>query len=162
MDDGFDVWYRAEHPRVVGACCALGGDADAAREATDEAFARALGRWDSVGAMERPGAWVTTVALNCLRRTLRRRGVERRSFGRRHPPTTDMALPHPEVWTAVRSLPKRQRTAVVLRYVADLPETQIAEVMGVTRGTVAASLAAARTRLADLLTDPTIQEVPHG
>ncbi|MDP9334495.1 MAG: sigma-70 region 4 domain-containing protein, partial [Actinomycetota bacterium] len=58
-----------------------------------------------------------------------------------------VSAPAGEVWELVRELPPRQRTAVVLRYVADLDERHIAEVMGVTRGTVASTLAAARRAL---------------
>ncbi|MCU1351729.1 MAG: hypothetical protein JWM05_938, partial [Acidimicrobiales bacterium] len=38
----FEAWYRKEHPRVLGALFVLSGEPDVAREATDEAFARAL------------------------------------------------------------------------------------------------------------------------
>jgi len=66
----FEAWYRAQHPGVLAACTALSGDLDAARDATDEAFARALERWPDVAQMAAPGGWVQTVALNVLRRTL--------------------------------------------------------------------------------------------
>jgi len=45
-----------------------------------------------------------------------------------------------------------------LRYVADLSEREIADVMGVTRGTVASTLSDARRSLADVLTEPEIGE----
>ena len=157
MEGAFDAWYRAEHPRVLGVCVALSGDGDAARDATDEAFARALDRWKRVSVMESPAAWVQTVALNCLRRILRRRAHERRAATRwlAGPPRESIAGPvaHREVWAAVRALPERQRLATVLRYVADLPEDEIARAMGVTRGTVSSCLAAARRSLAALLDD---------
>jgi predicted RNA polymerase sigma factor len=60
----FEGWYEREHPLVLAACCALGGNADVAREATDEAFVRALERWSKVGEMAAPGGWVQVVALN--------------------------------------------------------------------------------------------------
>jgi RNA polymerase sigma-70 factor (ECF subfamily) len=41
--------------------------------------------------------------------------------------------------------------AVALRYLADLPEAEIATVMGVSRGTVASTLSSARRHLARLL-----------
>jgi len=63
-------------------------------------------------------------------------------------------------------LPERQRLAVVPRYVSDLTEHQIAEVMGVRRGIVASTLAVARARLAEALCDDDvsspIEEVPHS
>jgi RNA polymerase sigma factor (sigma-70 family) len=40
------------------------------------------------------------------------------------------------VATALRNLPQRQREALVLRYYLDLSEEEIAQTMGVTRGTV--------------------------
>lgn len=165
MDEGFDVWYSREHPRVLGACVALSGDADAAREATDEAFARAIDHWGTLSTMTAPGAWAQTVALNCLRRALRRRRLER-LVHRRPPAPVEPALVHPELWAAVRALPERHRVAVVLRYVSDLTEHQVADVMGVRRGTVASTLAAARARLAEALCDDDVsspvEEVPHG
>lgn len=55
-------------------------------------------------------------------------------------------------------LSERQRLAVVLRYVADLPEDEIAAVMGVTRGTVASTLFEARRVLAGVLRDEPVAE----
>jgi RNA polymerase sigma factor (sigma-70 family) len=43
-------------------------------------------------------------------------------------------LEHRQVVTAVRSLPPRQREALVLRYCGDLSEAQIASAMGISRG----------------------------
>jgi RNA polymerase sigma-70 factor, ECF subfamily len=155
MDD-FEGWYVGEHPRVLACCAALSGEFDAAGEATDEAFLRALERWPAVAAMVSPGGWVQVVALNHLRRSLRRRHRERRQTKSRLADSGGMAfvVPDPELWALVASLPMRQRTAVVLRYVHDLPEAAIAEVMGIARGTVASTLAAAQTGLRRRLSEP--------
>lgn len=143
----FDRWYRAEHPRVLGLLTVVAGDADIAREVTAEAFVRALERWGRVEAMDSPAAWTYRVGVNLLRRRLRRAAFE----GRLHPQDQGPAPPpavESELWDAVRALPVRQRTAVALRYVCDLPQAEIAAVMGVTAGTVSATLTAARRRLA--------------
>ena len=58
----------------------------------------------------------------------------------------------------VRTLSDRQAQAIVLRYIADLPEAEIAEVMGIARGTVASTLFDARARLAELLGEPELVE----
>src|SRR5205085_1285152 len=55
------------------------------------------------------------------------------------------------VLEAVRRLPHRQRAAVVLRYYEDLPEAEIARVMGCSVGTVKSQLAKARAHLAQAL-----------
>ncbi len=127
-----------------------------------------MARRERVEAMDSPEAWLYRVALNVMKRRLRRRAVEQRLFRRSHGESAASATTgNPEVWDAVRGLPDRQRLAVVLRYIADLTEADIALVMGVTRGTVASSLATARARLNGLLLDfdPTpepTEEAPHG
>jgi predicted RNA polymerase sigma factor len=40
-DEGFEGWYRTEHPRVIGVLAVISGDRDASIDAADEAFARA-------------------------------------------------------------------------------------------------------------------------
>jgi RNA polymerase sigma-70 factor (ECF subfamily) len=163
--EDFEDWYRLRHPRVIGAVHAACGEADVAAEATDEAFVRALDRWDRVRVMDSPDAWVTKVAINVMRRRMRRRSTEVRLLRDSMPPlASDRSdlVPDPEVWAAVRALPERQRLAVVLRYVGDLTEAEIGRVMGIARGTVAASLAAARIRLAEQLGGITNESPDQG
>jgi len=158
----FEDWYRTQHPRLLSAMTLLAGSLDEAAEATDEALARAMLRWDTVGAMVSPGGWVYRVALNVLRRRARRAAIERRRL-HAQPPVAPIALPeaHEEIWAAVRDLPSRQRAAIVLRYVADLTESEIAKATGVSRSTVSATLIAARRRLeTQLRLEP--QEVDGG
>jgi RNA polymerase sigma-70 factor (ECF subfamily) len=148
----FEDWYHQHHPRLVRSLTALSGDADAAAEAADEAFVRAYERWRRVSAMASPAGWLHQVGANALRRRMRRRAMERR-FDR---PTIAVVhpLPHPELWAAVRALPERQRTAIVLRYLGDLPEAEIAAAMGIARGTVSSTLADARRNLEVALAEP--------
>jgi RNA polymerase sigma factor (sigma-70 family) len=152
----FESWYLREHPRVVSAVAAITGRASVAGEAADEAFTRACERWDRVRAMASPGGWAHSTALNVARRRLRRTEHERRLL-RRVAPAHEPEAPPPtwsiEVWDALRSLPPREREAVVLRHVGDLPVAEVAQVMGVAAGTVASTLASARARLARLLAD---------
>ena len=153
-DHRFVDWYRAEHARLVSVLALATGDGDVAREATDEAFARALERWSRVGHMESPSGWTYRVALNDARHRLRRRTVERAlPVHRVATHTVEIQPTDHELWAAVSGLPQRQRTAVALRYVADLGEREIAEVMRVSPGTVAATLNTARKRLAAILAE---------
>ena len=167
-EDDFEAWYRWWHPRVLAAVWVACGDADVAEDSADEAFVRVLVHQGRVQTMESPEGWVFRVAMNVMRRRLRRRALERRLL-RSHSPSTQTAAAgeQAEVWDAIRRLPERQRTAVVLRFVADLTEADIATAMGVTRGSVAATLAAARSHLAGVLgdSDPhhdTHTEAPHA
>lgn len=149
-DPDFATWFAREFPRVKATVALAVGDHELAEEAAAEAFARALARWSSLRRDGYPNAWVYTVAMNQVRSWARRGRLERRYLARQHvrhagPPPE----PEPALWQAVAALPPRARTAVALRYVADLTETLVAEAMGITRGTVAATLHAARRRLAD-------------
>jgi RNA polymerase sigma-70 factor (ECF subfamily) len=153
-DDDFTAWYAATFPRVRAAVSLAVGDRWLGEEATAEAFARALLHWPAIRERGRPDAWVYTVALNHVRSRLRRQRLERRYLARQragyHPPPPD---PDTALWAAVAQLPPRARTAIALRYVADLSEAEVAAAMGVARGTVAATLSRARTRLAELMSD---------
>ena len=158
---GFERFYEAEHGRLVASLVLATGDADLAQEAADEAFLRALMAWSRVQAMASPGGWTYRVAVNVARRRARRRAVERRLWARRAPaPSTPP--PAGEAWTLVRDLPDRQRLAVVLRFIGDLTEPQIAEVMGISRSTVSSTLADANRRLAMLLDDDRAPERDAG
>jgi RNA polymerase sigma-70 factor (ECF subfamily) len=156
-DAEFEGWYVQAYPRVRAAVTLAVGDPDLAEEATAEAFARAVVHWPKVRAAASAQAWVYTVAMNQVRSTLRRRRVERRWLRRQAsepvlhvPPPVE---PDDPLWRAVAQLPRRARTAVALRYVADLSEAEVAEVMGVARGTAAATLHQARKRLGELLAE---------
>lgn len=131
----------------------LAGDRDVAADVTDEALARALRHWQRISAMQSPEGWTYRVAVNVWRRQARRRSMERRLLPRLVSRQV-VAAPAGEVWDVVRSLTPRQREAVVLRYVADLAEPDIAQAMGVSRGTVASTLSDARRSLAGLLAEP--------
>ena len=159
----FATWYSIAHPKIVTSLLLCTGDLHAAQEAADEAFARAYTRWRRVSAMTSPTGWTYRVAFNVLRRRWRRSALERALLLRKLPPTT-MPAPAGETWEAVRNLPERQRTAVVLRFVADMTEAEIAQAMGTTRSTVSSSLAAAKQSLGRMLADETDREkeIDHG
>lgn len=170
--EGFAGWYREQHPRVLAALTIVAGSADVAADATAEAFVRAYERWDRVRTMGSPGGWLYRVALNVVRRRARRLGRER-DLVRRAVLRTALPAPatstapsalQPEVWAAVRALPDRQRTAVALRYVLDLPEAEVAALMGITRGAASSYLTTARHTLATRLAtdDPRFEETHHG
>lgn len=149
---GFAEWYRVLHPRLSTAMIAIAGDVGLAQEVTDEAFARAWERWARVALMSSPSGWIYAVALNVLRRRWRRAALEARLL-RRSPGVESVPEPARELWSVVAGLPLRQRTAVVLRYVADLDENEIGDAMGVSRSTVSTNLTAARRRLAGMISE---------
>ena len=64
-----------------------------------------------------------------------------------HPTTQVPAETGFELWDLVRTLPPRERTAIVLRYVGDLQEAEVAKAMGISTGGVAKTLNLARSHL---------------
>jgi RNA polymerase sigma-70 factor, ECF subfamily len=155
----FDPWYETSRPRVLAALILVCGDVHVASDATDEAFLRALSRWPSVSAMQSPVGWTVRVGINVVRRRQRRIAIEHRLL-RRVPPQAEVPAPAGEAWLAVRDLPPRQREALVMRYVADMREADIARSLGISRSAVSSALTDGRRRLAVVLADPT-QEVRH-
>ena len=160
-DIDFSTWYADERDGVVRSLLVIGGDPDGARDAVAEAFSRAYERWGRVATMASPTGWVYRVALNEIRRRERRRRIEARLLQRRAdprpaaPPDVD-----PELWTAVAALPRREREVVVLRYVADLREREVADVLGISEGAASAALVAARRHLAHALGPPAVPTTP--
>jgi RNA polymerase sigma-70 factor (ECF subfamily) len=138
---GFEDFYAAEYERVFSSAYAFCRDREQALDATQEAFARAFARWRRLDQEEWAGAWVTTTALNVLRRGFRR---DRRTAL----PTEEVQPPgSADLIDALRTLPGRQRQAATLFYVADLPVVVVARSMGVSEGTVKSHLSRARDAL---------------
>jgi RNA polymerase sigma factor (sigma-70 family) len=121
---------------------------DAAPDAVQEAFVRALvgvGSLRARGALE---AWVWRIVLNEARRRRTGDPLTRADASPPRPVWPDDASPAEAlVRSLVADLPARQREVVFLRYFADLDEASIAAALGVRRGTVAATLHRVRTRL---------------
>jgi RNA polymerase sigma-70 factor (ECF subfamily) len=83
-----DKVARTDGPRVLAGLIRLtSGDFDAADDALQEAYARALVVWRRDGLPAQPGAWINTVARRVLLDALRREGTRRR----RHAPLDDDA-----------------------------------------------------------------------
>lgn len=157
--DDFGEWYRAQHPRLLAAVVLLTGERESARDITAEAFSMALERWDEVATMSNPAGWTYVVAVNLVRRGWRRR-LRERLVGRPISEVPFAPEARLDVYRAVRSLPERARTAVVLRYFGGLSEAEVAEAMGVAVGTASATLATARRRLSVLLAEDEEEMTP--
>lgn len=155
--DDFDAWYRATWPRLVGFLIVQTGSRDEAEDIAAEAVVRAAERWDTVE-IDSVTSWTFAVALNHLRRTRRRSTLERRLLKRTTPGPATIEPRDPDLVTALRLLPRRQRLAVTLRYIGDLSQAEVATAMGIAPGTAAALLNHARTNLRTALSE----EEDHG
>ncbi|HEX9696016.1 MAG TPA: SigE family RNA polymerase sigma factor [Actinomycetota bacterium] len=119
----------------------LTGDAALADDLVQDAFVRLAGRFVDFRHPDAFSAYLRKTIVNLARSRFRRSKHEREHFnreaGRResHSSLPDVALKL-EVRAALMKLNIRQRTALVLRYYADLPDAQIADLLGCRIGTV--------------------------
>lgn len=108
------------------------GDREDASDLAQEAVARAVMRWAKVSGYA--DQWVATVAANLAIGLLRRRRPE--------PATPDAGITDPfagdrvDLARSLRKLTRRQQEVVVLRYLADLSERDVAERLGCSEGSV--------------------------
>lgn len=149
----FDEFFVAEFPRLVSMLSAWCGDRAVAEDLAQDALLQAHRNWAVVGGLDRPGTWVRRVALNRSSNERRRRRRERVAVSKLHPAAdvVDVSLPDHRLWARVRSLPRAQRDATVLRYIDDLPLDEIAAVIGCSGGSVKTHLQRARRTLAEHL-----------
>lgn len=123
------MFMRESQPRVAVALSAAFG-ADAARDATAEAFAYAWEHWDRVGGMTNPAGYVYRV------------GHHRASKQRRTPavvvpePSNHDPWVEPGLVPALRRLSPRQRTVAVLIDGYGLHPQETAELLGMSRSSV--------------------------
>ncbi|MDQ4058288.1 MAG: SigE family RNA polymerase sigma factor [Actinomycetota bacterium] len=131
------------------------GDAQLAEEMVMEALLKTFTGFRRIRDVERADVYLRRAVVNLCRSKIRRKSIEMRVNAtvhhrdERRPPPWD-----PEqhgisrvVLDAVRRLPERQRACVVMFYYEDLPETQIAEVLDCSVGTVKSQLSKSRAKL---------------
>ena len=155
-DAAFVEILRPELPRIQRMARLLTGDADAAEEIVADAIARSLPRWRSGDIVDSP-AYVRRVVVNLASRRWRRRALALRRDHHAldwigHPIDAEAAaVERDRTLRAVMRLPARRRAVVVLRFYDDLPEAEIADILGVSVGTVKSQLSRALEQLrADL------------
>ena|SRR5687767_6230310 len=148
--NGWTAFYRREYPRLARAMFAYTGDREVACEVAQEAMARSWSHWARVARFANPAAWTCRVAMNLANSKWRRRLLARHvaAEGSTNEAAVDIDVGmRLAVRQAVAELPRRQRTAVVLRYFVDLSVEDVARLMRCRPGTVTALTAQAIGRL---------------
>jgi RNA polymerase sigma factor (sigma-70 family) len=151
-------------PRLVGALSLYCGDPALAEEQAHDTLIRVWENWHRVQHMQAPEAWAVRVGMNGLHAVFRRRRIERRALARWAALQGDTAVEvptgeHDHVRRAVAALPRRQRTALVLRYYLDLSVSETAAAMGCAEGTVKSLTSKAIDRLGHALSPDEEREV---
>lgn len=144
--------FAAHHPEALRIAYLLCGNPHRAEDAVADAFVKVYRRW-SRGGIENPRAYIRRAVVNEVNSRFRRLALERREAGKRSGDDRgdrahdDRLADADEMFAALRALPERQRTAVVLRYYADMTEADTADAMGVSLGTVKSTVSRALDRM---------------
>ena len=149
-DDAFTAWARGAVPQLERIARLLAGDAHAGQDLVQDVLERMYPRW---GRIDDPDAYA--------RRSLTHAVTSRWRYRARRPEAawdTDRDVADARSGTAtvehrldllaaLAQLPARQRAVVVLRYLEDRTEHDVADLLDVSVGTVKSQTARALTRL---------------
>jgi RNA polymerase sigma-70 factor (sigma-E family) len=119
----------------------LTGDQTLAEDLVQDAFVRLAGRLLQLRDPQSVDAYIRRTVVNLAKNHHRHRSVERaylaraRNAAHEAQPPSDAAAEH-AMRHALLGLPARQRTAIVLRFYEDLPEHEIADLLGCRPATV--------------------------
>lgn len=155
-DAEFEEYMTARQPSLLRTAYLLTGDRHSAEDLVQTALAKLYLSWDKVQKREMLDGYVRRIMVN-ENNSLWRRAWKRKEVSTDAPPdrvhVTDRH-DHGErsaLWEFVQTLPRKQRAVVVLRYYEDLSEAEVADILGISVGTVKSqssrALAALRERV---------------
>ena len=145
MDPWLVELYRSDYRRLVRLAALLVDDVGTAEELVQDAFV-AVAR-QGTAALHDPHAapaYLRSAVLNRARSQLRKREVRRRHLRSVEPPPNAPPADrevlasdeHARMLATLDLLPDRQRQVLVLRYYGELTEAEIADALGISRGSV--------------------------
>lgn len=146
------------------------GDRDECSDVVQETFVRVYQNRDSYKPIAKFSTWIYTIATNVAKSRLRRRGlihfisfINRRDDelgvfevpdeSSRADLRLESSMEEQRIQKALDALPLKYRQVVVLRDVQDLSYEEIADITGVTLGTVKSRINRARLKLQEMLKD---------
>jgi RNA polymerase sigma-70 factor (sigma-E family) len=148
--------FREHHLELVRLALVMVGDLATAEDVVQDAFERLHRRWPRLSEPEHGLGYVRSSVLNGCRSVHRRAAVARKHepqlvrLGADTGPEAN-AADRSELANALRSLPRRQREVLVLRYYLDLDVAEIASTLRIApsavRSTCTRALAALSTAL---------------
>jgi RNA polymerase sigma-70 factor (sigma-E family) len=152
--EGFDDFVLGRGRALLRFAYVVSGDAYLAEDLVQEVLARLHRRWDKVIAMQHPEAYVRTSIVRQFVSWRRRRSA-REAILAEVPEPAALAEPQQgvlardQMWRLLANLPRAQRAVLVLRFYCDLPDDEIATLLGCGESTVRsqASRAFARMRI---------------
>jgi len=153
----FEAFFERHHRDLGRLAYLVTGDQSAADDLRADVLLDVWRQWDRVREAESPLAYARRMTINQAASRVRRLTSERR---RMRLFQVDALAPAPgqdgeasvDVRRALQALPERRRACVVLRYAMDLSEQEVAQILGISVGTVKSQTskgAAALQRLLD-------------
>ncbi|MGA5818495.1 SigE family RNA polymerase sigma factor [Kitasatospora sp. NPDC094028] len=139
--DPFDEFVAARYHALLRGAFLITGDVHDARDLLHDALARVYPKRATIRDPEAAEAYVRTTMVRTHVSRWRRTRREVLTSEPPDSPQEPVDVGDERLAAALRSLPKRQRAAVVLRYYVDLPLARVAEELG-------CSLPTAKTHLA--------------
>jgi RNA polymerase sigma-70 factor, ECF subfamily len=145
----FEVFFEAEHARLLRALYLVTGNGEEAEELTQDAFLSVWERWDRVDAMEDPTGYLYRTAMNHFRSRRRRAArAARRIVGRaERGDAFAQADERDAIARALAALPTRQRAAIVLTELLGYGSEEAGRILGVKDVTVRSLASQARAAL---------------
>jgi RNA polymerase sigma-70 factor (sigma-E family) len=156
----FQRFFTEHHADLSRLAYLLTGEAAVADDLAADAFVEMWRHWERVEAADSPRAYARGIVTNLVRQWIKRQsreraqllglGLLRRSTGEVTEPDTLAVL---DVRAALRRLPPRRRECVVLRYAFDVPEREVAELLGISLGAVKSQTSRGAAQLSTYLQD---------
>jgi RNA polymerase sigma-70 factor (sigma-E family) len=149
--------YSTEYRSLVRISVVLVGDVGTAEEVVQECFIAMYAAWRRLKNVDKAVNYLRRSVVNRSRSVLRRRIVAEKHVPKHEPdmPSAEQGaitqLERTAVIAALRSLPVRQREAIMLRYYLDLSEEEVASAMRISRGAVKSHTARAKAALRAVL-----------
>jgi len=149
--------YSEHYRSLVRLAALLVRDVATAEEVVQDSFVAMHDAWRRLRESDKALSYLRQSVVNRSRSVLRHRVVVDRNAPKPAPdmPSAEQGaislLERSAVIKALRTLPPRQREALVLKYYADLSEAQIASAMGISRGAVKSHTARAMSSLRAVL-----------
>jgi RNA polymerase sigma-70 factor (sigma-E family) len=157
-DEEFGEFVRASWPRLYRTAYLLVGDPGLAEDLVQTALAKTYAAWPQVRDVRAAPAYARTTLVNTAASWFRRHSWRNELPTETMPEATLLSDPseRPAVLSALRQLPPRQRSVVVLRFYEDLSVAEAAHALGCSEGTVKSQTAKAFDTLRRLLGDAVV------
>ncbi|KUL22742.1 SigE family RNA polymerase sigma factor [Actinoplanes awajinensis] len=154
----FDAFVHGRGRALLKFAYVLCGDAHLAEDLVQEVLARMHRRWDRITAMDSAEAYVRTAIVRQFL-SWRRRRAYREAVLADVPEMIGLedsqqrVVARDQMWRLLRGLPRAQRAVLVLRFYCDLPDDEIATLLGCGQSTVRSQAARALSRMRTIMSE---------